>query len=239
MLTWQDLIRSVGALVGLSFRIAFHRKILFMGAGVVAYFGILYAMAVFRPDEGFGVQEALFVLVELPGTVLAIYLTMDLVSGERDRNTLEILFSTSISHYGIWTVRMAAVYAVLAATLVAMSGLAYLLFAEFPYIWGGLNAFVPAFLIVNLTFYLSVSFRSSNTAGMFALGTIVLVLLSARPLRNTVYYLYLNPFSLPIGVDDAVWEETVLLNRLGILGLGALLLFFALRKMESRERLLT
>ena len=196
-------------------------------------------MAIFRPDEGFGVQEALIALVEIPGTVLAIYLTMDLVSGERDRNALEILFSTSISHYGIWTVRMTAVYAVLSATLLAMSGLAYVFFAEFPYIWGGLNAFVPAFLIANLTFYLSVSFRSSNTAGMFSLGAIVLVLLSSRPLRNTVYFLYLNPFGLPMGVDDAVWEETVLLNRLGIVGLGALLLFFALRKMELRERLLT
>jgi hypothetical protein len=42
-----------------------------------------------------------------------------------------------------------------------------------------------------------------------------------------------------MGVDEAVWEETVLLNRLGIAGLGALLLLFALRRMESRERLLT
>ena len=239
MLSWRDMLMSISALVGLSFRIAFHRKILFMGAGIVAYFGILYALAVFRPDEGFGVQQALFVLVEIPGTVLAIYLTMDLVAGERDRNTLEILFSTSISHYGIWAVRMVSVYAVLAVTLMAMSGLAYIFFAEFPYLWGGLNALVPAFLIANLTFYLAVTFRSSNTAGMFALAGLVGVLLSPEALRSTVYFLFLNPFVLPMGVDEAVWEETVLLNRLGIAGLGALLLLFALRRMESRERLLT
>ncbi|MCE2436234.1 MAG: hypothetical protein J4F29_25465, partial [Candidatus Latescibacteria bacterium] len=70
----------------------FHRKMIFMFGGIVAYYAILYAIAIWRPGEGFSVEQALHVLVEVPGTVLAIYLTMDLVSGERDKDTLEILF---------------------------------------------------------------------------------------------------------------------------------------------------
>ena len=239
MLTWRDLALSFLQLGRLSFRIVFHRKLLFMGLGVLAYYGILYALAILRPGEGFSVEQALYVLVEIPGTVLAIYLAMDLVVGERDRNTLEILFSTSTSHYGIWIVRMLVVYVVLAGTLLIMSALSYVLFAELPFIRGGLNAFLPAFLLVNLTFFFSILTRSSNTAGMLSLGLIILVLLSAETLEETPYFLFLNPFDRPMNADASGWSEMVLLNRLGIVGAGVLLLFLGLRKMVYRERLLS
>ena len=239
MLTWRDLALSFLQLGRLSFRIVFHRKLLFMGLGILVYYGILYALAILRPGEGFSVDQALYVLVEIPGTVLAIYLAMDLVVGERDRNTLEILFSTSTSHYGIWIVRMLVVYVVLAGTLLIMSALSYVLFAELPFIRGGLNAFLPAFLLVNLTFFFSILTRSSNTAGMLSLGLIILVLLSAGTLEETPYFLFLNPFDRPMNADASGWSEMVLLNRLGIVGAGALLLFLGLRKMVHRERLLS
>ena len=237
-LSWMALIASGVSLCRLSARIVFHRKLLFMVAGIAVYYGILYALAVFRPDEGFTANKALYVLVEIPGAVLAIYLAMDLVAGERDRRTLETLFSTATSHYGIWTMRMVAVYVVLLATLLGMSAVAYFLFAEFPFVLGGFNAFAPAFLLVNLTFFFSVLCKSSNTAGMISLGVIIGVLLSAEALQETYYFLFLNPFNLPLGIDDAVWAEMVLLNRLALLLGGGLLLFLGLRRMAHRERLL-
>ena len=239
MLTWRELLQSTWALFRLSFRIMFHRKLLFMGAGVVVYYGILYALAVFRPGEGFSAEQALHVLVEIPGTVLGIYLTMDLVAGERDRDTLEVLFSTSSSHYEIWMVRMVSIYAVLMLSLLAMSTLAYFFFAEFPFIPGGLNAFLPAFVMANLTFFASVTCRSSNAAGMLALGGLILILLTSQALRGTPYFLFLNPFEAPIGMDDMLWDDRALINRLGVVVLGCLLLFLALRRMERRERLLS
>jgi ABC-type Na+ efflux pump permease subunit len=239
MLTWGALLSSLWSQCWLSARIVFHRKLLFMALGIAVYYGILYALAIYRPDEGFGVEQALYVLVEIPGAVLAIYLTMDLVAGERDRRTLETLFSTSTSHYGIWMLRMVVVYAVLLMTLMLMSLLAYFLFAEFPFALGGINAFAPAFLIVNLTFFFSVLCRSSSTAGMLSLGVIIAVLLSAESLKDTYYFLFLNPFSLPMGIDDAIWAETVLLNRAALMVGGGLLLFLGLRKMAQRERLLS
>jgi ABC-type transport system involved in multi-copper enzyme maturation permease subunit len=238
MLTWRDLWGSAFRLYQLSFRIVFHRKLLIMMLMIIAYYGILYTLAIMRPGEGFGVRQALRVLVEIPGAVLAIYLTMDLVAGERDRNTLEVLFSTSMSHYKIWVTRMLAVYVVLAISLVGMSTVSYYFFAEFPFLWGGLNAFLPAFLIASLTFYFSVTCRSGNTAGMLSLGVLILVLLTSEPLGSTEFFLFLNPFDPPIGVEETMWEDRVLINRLGVLGGGCLLLFLGLRRMERPERLL-
>ena len=66
MLSWGALIASLLRFLGLSARIVFHKKLLFMGAGISIYYAILYAVAVFRPGEGFSVEQALHVLVEAP-----------------------------------------------------------------------------------------------------------------------------------------------------------------------------
>ncbi len=243
-LTWRELLFSVGKLHGLSMKIALHRKVIFMCCGVLGYYAILYAFAIWRPGEGFSVEQALNVLVEVPGTVLAIYLTMDMVAGERDRDTLEILFSTAISHYATWTVRIVSICAVLFATLMAMSTISYFFFAEFPYIIGGLNAFFPAFFMVGVTFLFSVLCRSSNAAGMISVGILIAILLLTavqvddNALANTPYDLFLKPFEAPSDLDPNLWTNRVILNRTGIALLGTLCIFLALRRMTDRERLL-
>lgn len=238
MLTWRVLIATLWRFMYLSAKIVFHRKLWFMAGGIGAFYGILYVVAVLRPDEGFSVEQALHVLVEAPGTVLAIYLTMDLVAGERDRDTLEILFSTATSHYATWGIRILTVMGVLLLAIMTMSVLSYFLFAEFPYVWGGLNAFVPAFFLACITFLFSVFCRSGNAAAMLALGVLILVLVTANTLQETAYFLFLNPFMPPGPVDEHVWFEKALYNRIGVLALGTLSVFFALRRMEVREKIL-
>ncbi len=239
VLPWRELIGSLASMFRLSGRVIFRRKLLFMFAGIAVYYAILYAFAVYQPNSGFGVEDALLILVELPGTVLGVYLAMDLIAKERDRHTLEVLFSTASSHYTVWTIRMLSVYFVLLATLLIMSAAAYFLFAEFPFFWGGLNAFLPAFLLANLTFYASVFTRSANAAGMIALGFIIFVLMTYEGLQGTNWDLFMKPFEVPVTGEDPMWAEKMLINRSAVFVAGAMLLFLGLRRMERRERLLT
>ena len=119
-----------------------------------------------------------------------------------------------------------------------MSGLSYILFAEFPYVRGGLNAVVPAYLVANMTFYFAVSVRSSNAAGMLSLGALLLVLMFSSSISGSVYDPMLNPFDVPANIDLTLWSDRILINRAMVIGSGGLFLFLALRKMERRERLL-
>ena len=238
-LTYKDLWQSAIAMVVLSLRIVFHRKLRFGVFGVLGYYAILYAIMTFNPSAGFSVEDALNILVQIPIAALAVYLSMDLVALERDRETLETLFSTASTHYNIWIVRLTALHGILVASSLVMSGLSYILFAEFPFVLGGLNAFVPAYMIANLTFYFAVSVRSSNAAGMLAIGCLLLVLMFGSNLTNQGYNPLINPFNIPNNVDLTIWEDTVLLNRVSVIGIGVLLLYLGLRKMERRERLLT
>ncbi|MDE2887100.1 MAG: hypothetical protein OXR72_02730 [Gemmatimonadota bacterium] len=239
MLNWRELLVTTWRLFRLSCRIIFHRKLIFMAMGILVYYAAMYAFAVWRPDEGFGVSKALHVLVEIPGIALAIYLTMDLVAGERDRNTLETLFSTTSSHYRIWTIRMVGVYLVLAGTLMGMTVVAYYFFAELPILRGGFNAFLPACFAAGLTFYFSVVCRSGNAAAMLATGVMGLTLVASQSMPDSPFVLFLESFDPPVGMEDTLWGDRVLLNRLAVALLSGLLLYAGLRKMESRERLVS
>ena len=239
MLNWRELLLTTWRLYRLSCRIIFHRKLMFMAIGVLVYYAAMYAFAVWRPSEGFGVSRALNVLVEIPGIALAIYLTMDLVAGERDRNTLETLFSTTSSHYKIWAIRMVGVYLVLAGTLMGMTVVAYFVFAELPIFRGGLNAFLPACFAAGLTFYFSVLCRSGNAAAMLATGVMGLTVYISESMPDSPFALFLSTFDPPVGMEGTLWGDQVLLNRLGVLLLSGLLLFMGLRKMEARERLVS
>ena len=238
-LTYKDLLVSVTQMVGLSLKIVFHRKLTFGVLGVLGYYGVLYAILTFLPNDGFSVEDALNVLVQVPMAALAVYLSMDVIASERDRDTLETLFSTASSHYAIWMVRLTSLHGILIVASLAMSSVSYVLFAEFPFILGGLNAAILAYLVANLTFYFAVSVRSSNAAGMLSLGCLLLALMFHSAVEQTLYDPFLNPFNIPGNVDLAVWDDRVLINRVIVISLGALLLYMGLRRMERRERLLT
>ena len=100
--------------------------------------------------------------------------------------------------------------------------------------------------MVGLTFLFSVLCRSSNAAGMIAVGILIAILLLTSPeveiggntLTNSAYDLFLKPFEPPSNLDPNLWTNRVILNRVGIVALGALCIFLALRRMLDRERLL-
>ena len=237
-LTYRDLLGSVYQTITLSLRISFHRKLKFGVLGVLGYYVLLYVILTVNPSAGFSVESALNVLVQIPMATLAVYLAMDLVASERDQDTLETLFSTASTHYTIWMVRMTCLHGILIVASLVMSSLSYVLFAEFPFFFGGLNAAVPAYMIANLTFYFAVKVRSSNAAGMLSLGGLLVALMFSSSLSGTLYDPFLNPFNIPDTIDLALWADRVLLNRALVFGVGGLLLYLALRRMERRERLL-
>ncbi|NKB88158.1 MAG: hypothetical protein GKS06_08060 [Acidobacteria bacterium] len=238
VLTWSQLLQSATRLLRLSARVTFQRKFLFMFGAVGLFYAFIYTIAVYEPNPGFGVEDALIIFVEMPGAIAAIYLTMDLVAKERDRQTLETLYSTASSHYMIWMVRLMSVFAVVLSTLLILSTVSYFIFAEFPFIRGAFNAFVPAAVMVAVTFYAAWWTRGANTAGMISVGIFFFVLSLTEEFENTTYWLFLNPFADPVGGTDLFWTDRIIMNRLGYLAFAAMLVFLGLRRMERRERFL-
>ena len=102
------------------------------------------------------------------------------------------------------------------------------------------NTFVTLFFVGNLTLYFAVRMRSGLGAGMVTGLVLFLHLISAGifDYAETRYFIFFNPYDIPDQMDPRLWDIWMIQNRLGVFGLGLVMIFFALRGMENRDRLL-
>jgi len=73
---------------------------------------------------------------------------------------------------------------------------------------------------------------------MFSAGILFLVFIFSEPLYESRFFLFMNPYHQPNEISEAKWVSMLWQNRIGVLLLAGLLLFFSMRKLENRERLL-
>jgi ABC-type transport system involved in multi-copper enzyme maturation permease subunit len=221
--------------------ILFSKKFAWFIAGLMTYFVTAYIINYRQAVINRMTQEdILFSLLVFPLFILAIFLNMQLISSEKDKRTLEVLFTTAGSRYKVWILRVATLNLMLVLTALALSTLAFFSIADISIVPTALHGFVPAFLIGGVTLYFSVKFRSGLAAGMVTAIIVVLTIMFSDGfnLEDTRYFLFFNPYDVPRELDPETWNIWMWQNRIGILGVGTLLHFFALRGLELRERIL-
>lgn len=220
-------------------RIIFSHKFVWFMAGILAYFVVAYIINYNQSViDRMPMEDALPWLLEFPLSALAVYLSMQVITSEKDNRTLEVMFTTAGSRYKVWLLRLGTLNVILLILAFVLSALAFFTFTDIPIVGMALHAFVPTFFVSSMTLYFAVRFRSGFAAGMVAAGLLVLMLMFTDFLHETRYFLFLNPYRVPRRLDPATWNLWMWQNRLGLLVLAGLLLFAALRGMEVRERLL-
>jgi hypothetical protein len=220
-------------------RIIFSHKFVWFMAGILIYFVVAYIINYNQSViDRMPMEDVLPVLLEFPLSALAVYLSMQVITSEKDNRTLEVMFTTAGSRYKVWLLRLGTLNMILLILAFALSALAFFTFTDIPIVGMALHAFVPAFFAGSMTLYFAVRFRSGFAAGMVAAGLLVLILMFAELLSETRYFLFFNPYDVPRRLDPGTWNLWMWQNRIGVLVLAGLMLFAALRGMEVRERLL-
>ncbi|KAA3619848.1 MAG: hypothetical protein DWQ05_03750 [Calditrichaeota bacterium] len=223
----------------LNTRIVFSNRFAWFLFGLIAYIIFLYVVNYqneiydrMRPDFIF------YMLVQLPLSAIAVFLCMNLISSEKDNRTLEITFTTAGSRYKIWLIRFGSLCVLFLLLAIVLSSIGFFFFVELP-IWSlAFHAYVPVFFIAGMVFYFAVKFRSGLAAGMVSGIVLFFMFTFHEPLEDTRYTLFFNPFDVPHNIDASVWYDWTWQNRIGLLVLGGLFIFAALRGMNNRERLL-
>ncbi|MCG8553924.1 MAG: hypothetical protein MJD61_01355, partial [Proteobacteria bacterium] len=219
-----EILRSQAAIL-------FSKKIAWFIAGLLTYFVTVYITNYRLPVvQRLTQEDILFSLLVLPLLILAVFLNMQLISSEKDKRTLEVLFTTAGSRYKVWILRVTTLSLMLLLTALGISTLAFFSIADISVVATALHGFVPAFLIGGVTLYFSVKFRSGLAAGMVTAIVVVLTLMFSDGfnLEETRYFLFFNPYRVPRELDPETWNIWMWQNRIGTLGLGMLLHFFAL-----------
>ena len=157
------------------------------------------------------------------------------------------MFTTAGSRYKVWLLRIGALNVVLFAITLGMSAVVFFTFADYSILGMACSVFATVFFVGNLTLYFAVRLRSSLGAGMVTgafimLHSIMIGILSESERESRFemqrYFLFFNPYEVPEQFDPVTWDLMMWQNRIGVFLLGFLLMFFAIRAMDNRDRLL-
>ena len=150
------------------------RKILFAGKFYVAFIVVIAAFNGFPIIVGHVIKDpmpieiAYYFMNTVPGMVLALFLSMFLVSYEKDNKTIEALFSIPGSPYKIWLYKLGVQYFILLLLQAFFAGMTFFFVDSFSISVFILNAYVNVFFAGNLTFFFSTKLKSGIAAGIVA-----------------------------------------------------------------------
>jgi hypothetical protein len=186
-----------------------------------------------QPDE---VQNT---VLTPPLLLLAVYLGMSAFAFEIDDRTIEGVFTVSGSRYRPWLVRIGTVVAFLVVADLLLAGLTWVFLVDFPVPAVAANALVPPLLYFALALMFSLLFKGTIPAGLAVTPLLLLnATVLAGALGRTRYNVFFNYLARPTDIDETLWRIMAVQNRLVLLLVIGLILFYTVRLTDKRERLL-
>ncbi|MBI4550738.1 MAG: hypothetical protein HY710_00575 [Candidatus Latescibacteria bacterium] len=222
-------------------QLIFSQRVVWFLSAILLYLGILYAVNYrLAMNDRMDLETIYLMVMTMPLLVLTLYLHMQVIITEKEQRTLEVMFTTAGSRHKVWLVRLGTLNALLWLMSVGMSLLVFFTFADFSILGMACSVYATVFLVGSLTLFFAVRLRSSLGAGMVTALVLLLHTFSADIFHynRTRYFLFFNPYDIPNQIDPRTWDIWAWQNRIGVMIIGLLLLFFALRSLEHRDRLL-
>lgn len=204
--------------------------------GTLFYFTVYSLLNAFTFDEPLQPINIQNAVLWVPMVLVTALLGARVVLMEQDDHTLEVLFSLPGSRGRIWVFKVALVYLAVFGVLLLLAVLSYFFMADISILQVTLHSMVPALLIANLAFLLSLLTRSWIAGSLVTFLVALVIALIFRPFNHL--WPYLNPMNVPQSVGAREWFQIVVINRVVNLGLATLLLVIALQRLRVPERLL-
>lgn len=185
--------------------------------------------------EPFNQDEIFYILNFVPMIVMSLYVSMTLVSYEKDNFTIETIFSVPGSPYKVWSYKLAVMFMILVFLQMTLILMSYIFIADFQISVMFIHAFVPVFFIANLNFYFSTVLKSGIAAGLVTLIVLFICLLLGPAIDDSPWFLYLSPYNKPFDLDTMIWNERLLYNKIGVASLGVVFMYRGLSRLRKRE----
>lgn len=183
-------------------------------------------------------EEFIYGLQIMPGILLVFYPMTFGIQNDLDAGILEILFGIPDYRYKVWFVRLLLVFTLVFLMMFGLTALSYILLAPvniFEITW---QVMFPIYFLGSLAFLFSTIIKNGNGTAVVMVIIGVLLLILSGMLERTMWNIFLNPFNVPNNLNEMVWQETTLKNRL-FLAVGSLLfVLYGLFNLQKREKFL-
>jgi hypothetical protein len=212
-----------------------NRFIWFVLAALAFYFfiAIVNVLDGDQIDEGF-----IYGLQIMPGILLIFYPMTFGIQNDLDAGILEILFGIPDYRYKVWLVRLILVFTLVFLMMFVLTAMSYFLMVPvniFEITW---HVMFPIYFLGSMAFLFSTIIKNGNGTAVVMVIIGVLLLIISGNLNRTMWNIFLNPFDIPGNLNEMVWQETTLKNRI-FLAVGSLLfVLYGLFNLQKREKFL-
>ena len=182
-------------------------------------------------DDGF-----IYGLQIMPGLLLIFYPMTFGIQNDLDAGILEILFGIPDYRYKVWLVRLLLVFVLVFLMMTGLTVMSYYLLAPVNIMELSIQVMFPIYFLGSMAFLFSTIIKNGNgTAVVMVIIGVSLLILSGI-FERTMWNIFLNPFEIPRRLNEMVWQELTMKNRI-FLSVGSLLfILYGLFNLQKREK---
>ncbi len=188
-------------------KIVFGNKfVYFLGAALIFYL-LITSISLFANDT-VSVEGVYFQLM-FPAFLLIFFPTTYGIQNDEDARILEILFGIPNYRYKIWLVRLFMAIFMVFWFIFLMANLSSMILINVPVWEMTMRLMVPVGLFGMLGFFFSTVVKNGNGTAVVVVIIGLLVWFLSAFLEDSPWNVFLNPFELPTGMSEALWESVV------------------------------
>lgn len=235
----QHRLKNILIIVASSFRynlkIIFANKFIYFLLAAVIIFLFVTTINLLDSDSN-PTEGTVYYLLLVPGILLIFYPTVFGIQNDVDTRMIEILFGIPNYRYKVWLVRMALIYIVVFGILLILNIISSAALVSVPIIYMVYQLMFPIFFLGSLAFMTSALVRNGNGTAVIMIIIGMVFWIASEPLATSKWNLFLNPFTVPSNVNEAVWMDTTLNNRIYLLVGTIITLLGGLLFLQKREK---
>lgn len=210
-----------------------NRFIWFVLAAIAFYFFIAITNILDNNviDDGF-----IYGLQIMPGILLIFYPMTFGIQNDLDAGILEILFGIPDYRYKVWLVRLILVFVLVFLMMIGLTVMSYYLLAPVSILELSVHVMFPIYFLGSMAFMFSTIIRNGNGTAVVMVIIGVALLIASSIFERTMWNIFLNPFEIPRRLNEMIWQEITMKNRI-FLAVGSLLfILYGLFNLQKREK---
>lgn len=221
-------------LVKYNMKVIFGNRFIWFVLAAIAFYFFIAITNIYdgsQIDEGF-----IYGLQIMPGLLLIFYPMTFGIQNDLDAGILEILFGIPDYRYKVWLVRLLLVFVLVGLMMVGLTVMSYFLLTPVGILEISWNVMFPIYFLGSLAFMFSTIIKNGNGTAVVMVILGVCLLIVSEILQRTMWNIFLNPFDIPNRLNEMVWQEITLKNRI-FLAVGTLLfVLYGLFNLQKREK---
>jgi hypothetical protein len=221
-------------MVKYNMKVIFGNRFIWFVVAALAFYFFIAISSIYdgtQMDDGF-----IYGLQIMPGLLLIFYPMTFGIQNDLDAGILEILFGIPDYRYKVWLVRLVLVFALVFLMMIGLTVMSYFLLAPvniFEITW---HEMFPIYFLGSLAFLFSTIIKNGNGTAVVMVIIGVGLLILSQMLQQTMWNIFLNPFNVPNRLNEMVWQEITMKNRI-FLAVGTLLfVLYGLFNLQKREK---